>query len=395
MYKLSDIYNSDSAPSFASAILAIGASALFSIGLLMILNSHNNAQTKRLEQTIEAVQKSQEEGTDINTALAEIQASNDKKYLDKSAVPKQSTNFDTVTIKNDGDFQGGVKVGKDVYATGKIESKGEIIAGGLLTARGDTIVVGELGVSNNITAHSDLIVEGDASLESAATNGDLSVGGNLTVSGDFDLSGSISLESDLQIGGYVDASGFTIAGEDISSLFQEVGDYQEAGNYVTFDDDGNVAVDGGLGISGDLSLTGHIVTDTTVDGVLTVGSLTNPSDLTVTGSTTLADLAVTGSTSVKDIIVDGNITISGDIDISDGRHILGNDDTRGTVTVPQNDTTVHYDFDTPYTTKPTVVASPTATIATTYFISATTTGFDIYLSGAAVANTSFDYMVQE
>ena len=269
MYKLSDIYNADSAPSFASAILAIGASALFSIGLLMILNSHNNAQTKRLEQTIEAVQKSQEDGTDINTALAEIQASNDKKYLDKSATPKQSTNFDTVTVKNDSDIQGGVKVGKDIYATGKIESRGDMIAGGTLTAKGDAIVIGELGSSGNITAHQDLLVEGDTILEGAATNGDLYVGGNLQVAGDFNFEGTLAVDSDLTVGGSLDASGITIGGEDLSSLYQEVGDYQEAGNYVTYDETtGDVAIDGALDVTGNLNLTGNITGDTTIDGEL-------------------------------------------------------------------------------------------------------------------------------
>ncbi len=102
--------------------------------------------------------------------------------------------------------------------------------------------------------------------------------------------------------------------------------------------------------------------------------------LNVSGPANLTDLTVSGLATVF------NLTING--------HIIGNDDTRGTVTVKAGDTTVHHDFTTAYDKPPVVVASP-ANHAVLYNVTPTATGFDITLTAPAAADTEFSYLVQE
>jgi hypothetical protein len=104
------------------------------------------------------------------------------------------------------------------------------------------------------------------------------------------------------------------------------------------------------------------------------------SDLNVSGDTHLANLQVSGLASVFDLSVAG--------------HIIGNDDTRGTVTVKAGDATAHHDFSSSYNKTPAVVASP-ASQAVLYKVSATAGGFDITLPAPATEDTVFNYLVQE
>lgn len=329
MFKLTDIYNSDSAPSFASAILAVGASALFSIGLLLILNSHNNAQTKKLQQTIAAIQKSQTEGTDINTALAEIQASNDQKYVGKSSSSSVggSSNIENITVKNATNLQGNVKVGGDLEVAGRTSTKGDTTVGGTFTTRGDSIVNGELGVTGTTTMHGDSIVEGSSELQ-----GDVTISGttsleDLTINGALTFSSELNLDSDLTVGGAVNAADLQIDGTSLSDLYLSTEDaftlesitgqsispsditlgLGDSTVALTVEDDScnllptqtcthnhMLVVDGGLVVSG----------PTILQGTLDVSE----------AETTLGNVHVTGDTVV---VIDNGLNVGGDFN-SDG-----------------------------------------------------------------------------
>lgn len=113
---------------------------------------------------------------------------------------------------------------------------------------------------------------------------------------------------------------------------------------------------------------------------LNVGGMSQINDLKVTGSATIANLTVTGTTSVVDIIVGG--------------HIIGNADTRGSVTLVAGQTVVHHDFTKPYDSDPTLVASPVGQ-STLYNVTTTATGFDITIPAPLSSDQKFNYLVQQ
>ncbi len=125
---------------------------------------------------------------------------------------------------------------------------------------------------------------------------------------------------------------------------------------------------------------------------LSVSDLTTTKDLKVTGLATVADLKVTGSTTLA-----GPLTVSGLATVQDLKvlgHTVGNNDTRGQLTIPAGATSVHFDFARAYSNLPNVVASPTNGFAPRYRIEATATGFTIYLEEPATIDLIFNYQVQ-
>ncbi len=117
----------------------------------------------------------------------------------------------------------------------------------------------------------------------------------------------------------------------------------------------------------------------------------NFTDLNVSGLATMNDLKVTGMATVKDLKVEGTATV---VTLQINGHIIGNDDTRGLVTVLKGSKTVHHDFASPYDKAPAVVASP-VTQAVLYSLTPTPTGFDVNLATAATTNVDFNYLVQQ
>lgn len=103
-------------------------------------------------------------------------------------------------------------------------------------------------------------------------------------------------------------------------------------------------------------------------------------DLQVIGTATIENLQVIGSTTVVKLIVNG--------------HIVGNNDTRGTITIPAGATTAHIDFATPYDGEPAIVASPVGQ-SVLYSVASTTTGFDITTPNTASTDIKFNYLVQQ
>lgn len=126
-------------------------------------------------------------------------------------------------------------------------------------------------------------------------------------------------------------------------------------------------------------------------GGITQGGSATLSSLNVSGLSTLTDLQVVGTATISTLVVTGQTTVARLIVTG---HLVGNDDTRGTVTIPKDTKTIHRDFKTPYDNVPTVVASPTNE-AVLYTVKPTKTGFDITIPSNATNDTSFSFLVQE
>src|SRR5262249_51259254 len=98
------------------------------------------------------------------------------------------------------------------------------------------------------------------------------------------------------------------------------------------------------------------------------------------GTATIAHLTVT-----DDATFAGNITVNG--------HIIGNSDTRGTVTVPAGQTQFKYTFTKPYSTgsQPNVILTPKNAFAPSYRVDSTDTDFPFYSKTPAASTTIMIY----
>jgi hypothetical protein len=127
------------------------------------------------------------------------------------------------------------------------------------------------------------------------------------------------------------------------------------------------------------------------------------SDLNVSGTSTLANLTVTGSASIAgDLTVTGsaefagNITVNGDLVLGPHSHVLGNSNTRGTVTVPAGQTSVQYTFPDAYSDTPNVVATPTGDPGGTYWVGEITkTGFTVHVATPPAADLKFNFQAEQ
>ncbi len=111
-------------------------------------------------------------------------------------------------------------------------------------------------------------------------------------------------------------------------------------------------------------------------------------NLNVSGNTLIeGKLVVIGDTTFK-----GRLTVEGDIMVK--RHLLGNTDTRGSITVEPGKTEATYQFANPYNEAPNVIVAPVNGFAPRYRIETTREGFKIYLEDAPGEALSFNYQVQ-
>lgn len=88
-----------------------------------------------------------------------------------------------------------------------------------------------------------------------------------------------------------------------------------------------------------------------------------------------------------DLTIDGNVIVKG--------VLVGNADTRGSVTVPAGSTEASYGFTHPYASRPNVVISPVTSFAPQYRVVTSTTGFTIYLQQAASEPVEFNFQAQQ
>jgi collagen type VII alpha len=116
------------------------------------------------------------------------------------------------------------------------------------------------------------------------------------------------------------------------------------------------------------------------------------SSLNVSGTTMLTSLTVTGPATIQ-----GNLTVQGTTTVTDlvvEGHIIGNPDTRGEVAIPAGELVYTHTFDTPYESKPFVVASP-VNKAVLYRVETTKTGFTVHLDNAQTSEARFNYLIQQ
>ncbi len=125
----------------------------------------------------------------------------------------------------------------------------------------------------------------------------------------------------------------------------------------------------------------------------------NIASLNVSGAATINDLEVTGSATVAELTVTGDATFAGDItvegDLRLAGKVLGNQNTRGTVTVQQGQTEVEFTFDDPFTEAPNVILTATNTFAPSYRVEAENGKFTIYLKDPATEDIIFNYQAQQ
>ncbi len=122
---------------------------------------------------------------------------------------------------------------------------------------------------------------------------------------------------------------------------------------------------------------------------------TNFASLNVSGPATIQTLTVTGSATIANLTVTGNATIAGNLTIQG--HVLGNSDTRGTITMPAGQTQYKFTFVKPYASgsKPVVILTPSNTFAPSYRVDGTDTDFTIYFETPAPTDVIMNYQVQQ
>ncbi len=122
---------------------------------------------------------------------------------------------------------------------------------------------------------------------------------------------------------------------------------------------------------------------------------TNFASLNVSGTATVHNLTVTGAATIAQLTVTGNATFAGNITIQG--HLLGNTDTRGTLTIPAGQTQLKFTFVKPYDlgSEPVVILTPKDTFAPRYRVDSTDKDFTIYFETPASTDVIMNYQVQQ
>lgn len=125
------------------------------------------------------------------------------------------------------------------------------------------------------------------------------------------------------------------------------------------------------------------------------GSGNSFNSLNVSGTATIQNLTVTGSATIATLTVTGDATFAGNIRVNG--HIIGNADTRGTVTVPATQTSVKHTFAKPYEpgTEPNVVLTAKNGFAPSYRVESTETDFTVFFQTPVASDMEMNYQVQQ
>lgn len=123
-------------------------------------------------------------------------------------------------------------------------------------------------------------------------------------------------------------------------------------------------------------------------------------NLNISGNASFANLTVTGSASIgANLTVGGSLSVAGTIStqtLKVNGKIIGNPDTRGTLTIQAGAVQAEYAFAVPYDEIPNIVATPTGNPGSQYWVSdITKTGFKVNLASAPVANIDFNFQAQQ
>lgn len=287
-------------------------------------------------------------------------------------------------------IQGGSQQTHDIFA---IQSNGSnasdilgVKADGNISI-GTTANLGQLGIVNNTASEIGLVVRGHASqtadllqvqssdsapllrMTSAGTlalvgNGTLAVGNHSSGGAGGSDNAKVFVQQTWNLG-----SGVTIKSADNAMGGGRPGQLQvrTSNNQVYF------RVGGSQGTLGLRAITGQ-----TAD-ILNIQDANG--DL-------LANIDINGKLTVKHAEVQGNLTVAG--------KIIGNSDTRGTITIPAGATSHAYTFSSAYASAPFVVATPVGDPGVRYWLSdITTSGFTVNLESARPSDTVFNFIVQQ
>ncbi|PIZ61893.1 hypothetical protein COY17_03490 [Candidatus Saccharibacteria bacterium CG_4_10_14_0_2_um_filter_52_9] len=316
-------------------MLAVGISVMFTVGLFLIINAHNNNQSQQLAQTMAAIRKSQTEGIDLSTALAELKAANVSGNKDKTPVPSGPVNgnFDTITVKGTSALQGNVQVDKNI-AIGSKNTKGELKVTGTIIKNGTNIdnlyiqnVSGdpqnETSIAVNDITASVLTVD-EANIGDASISGDLTLDGSLNIGSDLSVAGlvdtqTLSVTSDTSIGGVLDVTGATTLGDnlDVTGDVTIGGTLQATGITTTGDITAATLTSTDLTTADSLAVT----TDATIGGTLGVNGAIMAAGLTTTGSVIAPSLVVDNGTDTFGAI-QGVVDTKGTLSLLDDTNFL-------------------------------------------------------------------------
>lgn len=128
----------------------------------------------------------------------------------------------------------------------------------------------------------------------------------------------------------------------------------------------------------------------------TAGLGSNFAELNVSGNATIRTLTVAGGASIDgSLSVSKNATFAGNITVQG--HIIGNQDTRGVVTMPAGKTEVQHTFAKPYNenSKPNIILTATNTFAPSYRVESDENGFTVYFQNASATPVKLNYQVQQ
>lgn len=275
MYKTRNSYSSQSGSTLSSGLFVVGTSLLFSLGLFLIINAHNKSQDNKLQQTIAAIEKSQAEGIDINTALSEIAGEYSGSSISRSSDPGPvNGNFDSLTVKGSTNVIGNMKTERNITAGGDVSVKGDLAITGGITVGG--VSTGDLYIQNTSTdPQTSTAIDVDE-----ASTGSLSVTDSASISGDMDVEGSTSIAGDLDIGGSFSTASITVSEATVEGDLYVDGSLYVGGEDLS-DILGNYIANGTDPQDADINITGNITTDT----LEVIDSVTVANDLTVASGT--------------------------------------------------------------------------------------------------------------
>lgn len=347
MYHLKDAYESESTPTVATGILAVGISLLFTVGMFLIINANNNNQSQQLQQTIAAIEKSQSEGIDISTALAELKTASlvkSSKEASASVAPSGASigNFDGITVKGTSALQGNVRADKDITIGGRLTSNGDLRISGSIYKDGvslehlyiqntnadpqnNTSISADDVTTSMLTAEeisSGTLLVGEATADSIAT-GDLTISG-VTQTDSLEITTDATITEGLTVG-----STITLAGVDLMDTFIQAA--------ASTPQTATINITGGITTAGDIEANSAIVHGTlAVDQAVTLLGGIDVTGTFAWNGFALEDLFIQTtnlSPQIADINITGGITTGGDFSLTGAATVGGALDVVGDISL--------------------------------------------------------------
>ena len=374
MFSLIDGYEKGSGSTLMTIVMGVVSSLLFTTGLFLILNTHNNSQQRQLQSTIDAIKKSlAKSGNSSSAALLNLESALASKDSTKAAATPAATaptnSFDTITVKNTSNLQGDVKASKGVTVGGKLAIKSDATIGGNFDITGTADVQTTLNVGGDTTIGSTLTAQGTSTLTGALAANGAATFSTLNVGGDTSLATTLNVQGSASLKGNFDVAG--------------------AATIKTLNATGSTTVDGGALASSTPTVTvqsAATINDLTITGAATLGTTLNATgSTTVDGSSLLAGattLAVTGATTLDGhllavgtdaLAVTGATTLSSTLGVQGSTNLTGNLGVTGATTLDGHLLAVGTDA---------LAVTGATTLSSTLNVTGSTTTADLHVTGA-------------